>query len=320
MLLLAASISVASSYALEKSSMTRQQELAKLRLDLEHARAALFEARKNLAKVIEEQDTESSEQGLLGLMMMPAQSHGVRVARILPEAAAALAGIRSGDLIVAINGQRLSDFMDREAVLYEAYDALANINSGEQIEMTIRRGDRRFVTMVTADARKGTMYCHGDDGCRPIRHEPIVPFTGSTQLLDGPTAGLGMIVPQISDDSDKAVSVLPFMEHYGYLAGGLPGQLLNGLELAELNPGLGHYFGTNSGVLVINTTSEGLPGIKQGDVILACGDQTVYSPRQIMHMLMSFEQGDKVSMKIIRKGQIMAVTSQIPSLVVTAGQ
>lgn len=319
LLFLTGALAITNGYAAENAESTRHQELAKLRLEVEHAKSALFEARKNLTERIEEQDTESSEQGLLGLMMMPAQAHGVRVVKILRDAAADEAGIRSGDLIVAINGRWLSDLMDRQAVLYEAYDALANISSGEQIEMTIRRGDRRFVTVVTADARKGKMYCYGDDGCRPIRHEPIVPFTGSAQAFDGPIAGLGMIVPQISADSDEAASVLPFMEHYGYLAGGLPGQLLNGLELAELNDGLGHYFGTTGGVLVINTSPNGLPGIKQGDVILACGGRIVNTPRQMMHMLMSFEQGDKVSMKIMRERQILEVTSQMPSLIATAG-
>lgn len=297
-------------FAVDEGDSAREAELASARLQLEHAKAALFEARKNLALLMEEHGSDYPQEGFLGLLMMPAKNDGVRVVRVLPDAPAAAAGISSGDLITAINGQMLPDSLDREAVLHNAYDALADIKPGETVAMTVKRGDRRFNVALTAAVRKGTMYCDGGDGCRPFRHEPVAPFTGLSSHYDGPD--LSAVMPTITSNPERAASTLPFLEQYGYLAGGLPKQVVRGLELAELNSGLGSYFGVSQGVLVVNVLPGGLPGIEQGDVIVACGERVVSSPRQLMHMLMSFEQGDEIQLKVMRQFRLASIAVQLP--------
>ncbi len=301
-------------YAVDEGDSAREAVLASARLQVEHAKAALYEARKNLTLLMEEHGSDYPQQGFLGLFMMPASEDGVRVARTLAGAAAAKAGIRSGDLVVAINGEALLDSLGRDAVLNDTYDALANIKPGDEVRMTVQRGDRRFDTTLVAGIRKGKMYCDDEDGCRPLRHEPAVPFTGTVRADNSADPDLSMIVPTISVDPEQAATVLPFMEHTGHLARGLPRRLINGLELAELNAQLGRYFGTTHGVLVVSAVPGALPGIEQGDVIIACGDRVVTSPRQIMHMLMSYEQGDDVRLKILRDRQIADLSIQLPGI------
>lgn len=301
-------------YGVDEGDSAREAELASARLQVEHAKAALYEARKNLTQLMEEHGSDYPQQGFLGLFMMPASEHGVRIARTLAGAAAAKAGIRSGDLVVAINGVALLDSFGRDAVLNDAYEALANIKPGEEVRMTVQRGDRRFDTTLVAGVRKGTMYCDDEDGCRPLRHEPAVPLTGAVRADNRADPDLSTIVPAISVDPEDAATVLPFMEQTGHLARGLPRRLINGLELAELNAQLGRYFGATHGVLVVSSSPGALPGIEQGDVILACGDRAVTSPRQIMHMLMSYEQGDDVRLKILRDRQVSDFSIQLPGV------
>lgn len=48
------------------------------------------------------------------------------------------------------------------------------------------------------------------------------------------------------------------------------GALFEGMELAEISPGLGQYFGTNQGVLVIRVPRDGeFLKLQDGDVILS---------------------------------------------------
>ncbi len=303
-------------YAVDEGDSTREVELANARLQLEHAKAALYEARKTLALLMDEQGSESSERGFLGFYIMPAPKYGVRVVRTLPGAAAAKAGILSGDLIVAINGRHLPDSLARDTVLHDTYDTLSLVRPGEKVRMKVRRGDRRFETVLTAGVRQGEMYCDGDDGCRPFGHEPAVPYTGSAELLGTIEPNLDLLVPGIDADVDRATKVLPFMEHYGRLSRGLPKQVVKGLELAELNRGLGRYFGASRGVLVVDVKADGIPGIERGDVILSCGDRVVTSPRQIMHMLMNYEQGDPVQITLMRDQQLKDISINLPQSVV----
>lgn len=311
-------LSFSSVYGIEEGSSAREAELARARMTLEHAKAALYDARKTLALLMEEQGSETAEQGFLGVFLIPASQAGVRVTRILPDAAAAKAGVKAGDLVTAINGRALGDSsqdaVSREAVLQSAYDALANIRPGDEVQMTLQRGNRSIEAILIAEAKHGDLYCEGTDGCRPFLHEPTVPYTSSAKLRHEVEPNLDLLISGIDGDPKQATAVLPFMEHYGRLAGGLPRYLVKGLELAELNAGLGRYFGALRGVLVVNVRPDGIPGLQQGDVILSCGDRMVTSPRQIMHMLMGFEQGDVVDLTVMRDHKMVDINLSLTAM------
>ena len=58
-----------------------------------------------------------------------------------------------------------------------------------------------------------------------------------------------------------------------------------GLNLAPLNADLGHYFGTDKGVLVIAADNDSLPGIRAGDVITNVAGETVNRPEDALRAL-----------------------------------
>ncbi|MBV1930895.1 MAG: PDZ domain-containing protein [Porticoccaceae bacterium] len=311
-MLLVSGFGFSSVYGVDEGGSVREAELARARMNLEHAKAALYEARKTLALLMEEQGSDTTEQGFLGIFLIPSSQAGVRVTRILPDAAAAKAGIEAGDLVTAISGKPLgdsvSDSVGRDAVLQGAYDALANVRPGDEVQMSLQRGNRHFEAILIAEARRGDLYCEGDDGCRPFRHEPTVPYTGSPELSSQRETNLDSMVASIELDPEHAATVLPFMEHYGRLAGGLPKRVVKGLELAELNAELGRYFGASHGVLVVDVMPEAIPGVQGGDVILSCGGRVVRSPRQIMRILMNYEQGDEVELTLMRDQRLRYVS------------
>ena len=73
----------------------------------------------------------------------------------------------------------------------------------------------------------------------------------------------------------------------------------NGLNLASVDAGLGRYFGTDDGVLVISTGPE-LEGLQAGDVIRSVDGKPVESPRDVMEALRGRDAGSKVAVAYLR--------------------
>ena len=71
------------------------------------------------------------------------------------------------------------------------------------------------------------------------------------------------------------------------------------MELAAVNPELGEYFGTDTGVLVVRGPSEKESiGLASGDVILEIGDRAVTSPEHAMRILRSYEPEEQMTLEI----------------------
>ncbi len=74
---------------------------------------------------------------------------GVRVARVLPRSAASLAGVRRGDLIVALDGAAIRS--TRELLM-----AVASRRVGETVAIRLRRGDRTLDLQATLQPLSGS--------------------------------------------------------------------------------------------------------------------------------------------------------------------
>lgn len=80
-----------------------------------------------------------------------------------------------------------------------------------------------------------------------------------------------------------------------------------GMQLADLNPQLGEYFGApeGEGVLVeeVNKESEGAKaGFKAGDVILRIREEKIEDIGDVTDALEGFKEGEKADVEILRKG------------------
>ena len=80
-----------------------------------------------------------------------------------------------------------------------------------------------------------------------------------------------------------------------------------GLQLMDLNPQLGEYFGTpeGKGVLVeeVEKESEGAKaGFKAGDVILRIGDEKIEDLSDVTDALEDLKEGEKAPVEVLRKG------------------
>lgn len=84
-----------------------------------------------------------------------------------------------------------------------------------------------------------------------------------------------------------------------------------GVELVELNPDLADYFEVDEGVLVADVAEESELGLRPGDVILAVGDREVEDVSDVRRILGSFESGEEIRFRVVRRGDERTVTGRI---------
>ncbi|HSE44288.1 MAG TPA: PDZ domain-containing protein, partial [Gemmatimonadales bacterium] len=84
------------------------------------------------------------------------------------------------------------------------------------------------------------------------------------------------------------------------------------LDLVDLNPDLGDYFGTKTGVLVVKTPSDSTLPLKAGDVILKIDGREPKSVSQAERILRSYDSGETAKLEVMRKQKRITVSWAVP--------
>lgn len=85
----------------------------------------------------------------------------------------------------------------------------------------------------------------------------------------------------------------------------------HGLNITELNPQLGRYFGTSSGVLVLNP-HQGFAQLQPGDVITKIEGKAVSNSRDVMINIRGKKEGEKINLEILRDRKTQSLTVIAP--------
>ena len=95
--------------------------------------------------------------------------------------------------------------------------------------------------------------------------------------------------------------LMPMLEgarnSFTFFRGGL------GLQLAEVNEGLGEYFGTSKGVLVLDAPADSTLPLRAGDVILSIDGREPQSVGHAMRIMSSYAPGESVRFEVMRQKQ-----------------
>ncbi len=87
-----------------------------------------------------------------------------------------------------------------------------------------------------------------------------------------------------------------------------------GVNVLNLTPELGSYFGTDTGVLVTEVNEGSAAedaGIKPGDVIKKVEGEPVEDREDLVSILQEKEEGDEITLSILRKGKEMSLTATL---------
>src|SRR5882672_4573321 len=205
---------------------------------------------------------------------------GARIEGITPGGPGEKAGLKAGDVITRFNGTALggaaSEDNERSGPGLKLINLARELEPGDTAQVEYRRGtDARKVTIVAEDLGGGPMEMPGMGN-----FENMLP-----KMRMGP-----------GNDFEFAF-----------------GSPWGGIELVELNPDLGDYFGTREGVLVVRAPEDSTLALKGGDVIVSIGGRKPTSPEQAMRILRSYDAGESVTLDVLRKQKHVSVTWKVPS-------
>ena len=78
-----------------------------------------------------------------------------------------------------------------------------------------------------------------------------------------------------------------------------------------MSPGLGQYFGTGEGVLVVNAPKGSSLGLKPGDVVLAVDGRRPSGPSHLLRILRSYDRGEDFKLDVLRNRKRETLTAHL---------
>jgi hypothetical protein len=84
-----------------------------------------------------------------------------------------------------------------------------------------------------------------------------------------------------------------------------------GVEFIDLNPELGEYFGSDTGVLVVEVDEDSTLGLMAGDVVLAVGAREAETVGRVLRLIRSYDEDEPIRFRIIRRGSELVVEGYV---------
>jgi S1-C subfamily serine protease len=260
---------------------------AALEKQLAEARERLDEAARDVAELSgqlyagREHDTvqpvHASPRGaMLGINIGESQARadGVEVMGVSPGGPAERAGMRTGDVIVAVNGKLIRRSGERSPS-QELVGFMRTVEPGQLVKVEYLRDGKRLTAEVTTTRAESPM-------ARILRER------------------MGLPLPE----------GIEWPEFEAMLS---PGRAFRALELVQVTPKLGQYFGTDSGLLVVRVPAEAGLQLEEGDVLLSIDGRTPESPGHAFRILRSYQPGEKVKLGVLRNRKRLVLEATIPA-------
>ena len=205
---------------------------------------------------------------------------GLRILGVSPGGPGAAAGLESGDVLTSINGKSLTGSRPRVA-MDALIQTLESVKPGDKVQVEYKRGgETRQAEVTTGTLMPGMM-----------------PW-----MAGGPDVIINRAGPP------GAIPGAPGMPVFNFTLTRQWGDL----ELAELSPTLGEYFGTDTGVLVVRAPRDRDLKLEDGDVILAIDGRHPTRPGHAMRILNSYAGGETLELEIMRKKHRQTLKITLP--------
>lgn len=206
---------------------------------------------------------------------------GVEVSGVTPGGAADDAGIRAGDVITSVNGESMSAESSMQADK-KLFDFMHGVEEGDELTIEYLRNGN-------------------------VGNVDLKPRISTTQAFAWSSDGPGMHIEKIPG-MPEVVREFRFDGRFPWADSGL-----GAMELVKLNEGLGKYFGTNSGLLVVSAPESDAFELEDGDVIQSIDGRVPKDVRQALRILGTYEAGDSVQLGIMREKRKRTLEIEIPA-------
>ena len=276
----------------------------------------------------------TSDRPVIGVILGDSGDKGVEVLGVSPDGPSDRAGVRQGDIIVAAGGRVLSEIDEEGDAGNGLRTALRDIKADEPLVVTVERDKQVLDLTVVPEIREPLSWQSvvrfptapvspdSPDAPRAVTapentitiERIVVPEINSAEItvqieqmrseIEKRRAlrEVSRVAPSVDGEWEIELHELSELGNFALQDAnvwfGLP--MAEGLQLAEIDPGLGEYFKTDRGVLVLKARAGNDLQLESGDVILQVGDTRVNSPAEFMRALRGFNSGDELVMDIKR--------------------
>jgi S1-C subfamily serine protease len=263
------------------------QDDAQLRQQLDDARQRLDDAARDVAELTGKLSGDERPPGphagaprgsMLGVNIAGGaeRAEGVEVMGVSPSGPAERAGLRKGDVLVAVDGKSLRKAGERTAGR-QLVDHMRDVPSGQKVKVDyLRDGKPLSAMLTTVPAESGIV--------RIMRERRALPE--------------GMPFPPVEIEE-----FLTLHDGHGFRA----------LELVPMTAQLGRYFGTDKGLLVVKAPVDEGAALEEGDVILSIGGRTPESPKHAFRILRSYQPEEKVKVEVLRQRKRLTLDLPVPA-------
>ena len=261
-------------------------ERAALERQLAEARERLDDAARDVADLSRELYGDHPGDIARGMLARPrgamlginigesqAREDGVEVMGVSPGGPAERAGLKTGDVIVAVDGKVLRKSEERTPS-QKLVALMRDVEPGQVVKIEYQRNGKRQITEVATGRAEPPM-------ARILRDRMALPLP---EGIEWP-------------DFEQVLS---------------PGRSFRSLELVQVTPKLGQYFGTVSGLLVVRAPSEPGLQLEEGDVLQTIDGRTPESPGHAFRILRSYQPGEKVKLGVLRNRKQLVLEASIP--------
>ena len=270
------------------------------------------------------QETEAPRgTGYMGIYFAWDDQGRTEVREVVRGSPADRAGVRSGDLVVRLNGR---------APTRQAVDELReSLDRGDSVRLRVRHDGEEADRLIIAAARPrtmvyglpgtipGTVYTPGDRRIvirmdtsagridslvvrmDSLRSRLRTRYRGDSLVIHTDTVfrvlrdSLRRQLPRAAREFRTAV---PFLAEFG-------SRSVAGAEFAEMNAGLGKYFHTSEGLLVLQVgpqTPSARGGLQSGDVVVEAAGRKVERVRDLRDAF-TRAAGQEVRLTVLRDGR-----------------
>lgn len=236
---------------------------------------------KNLPAVIDiERRIQIDGRAVLGINIggdKKGPVEGVTVQGVSPGGAAADAGLRSGDIITAVNGESMTADSD-EGANAKLVEFMSGVEDGDVLDVEYLRKGKQATVEVSPRRMSGMAFAFNRRGRN---------FT--------------MPLPPHAPDFD--------IHKFAWFS---DGSGWGHMEMVELTKRLGSYFGTDEGLLVVRAPEDENLKLEDGDVIQSIDGREPNSVSHAMRILGSYQSGEELEVQIMRDKRKQTLKIEMP--------